>query len=152
MQGKLCSFSTPMRANFTQPRSSSALTSNALLAAFLHSGEMQLLMEVMLTEEKVLAQIAWDICRGFLNVKGETTTWILCKMWEHHLQTLVLGSGDAYCKQALICSTCWPGVPLTIRTVSNMPIVRMIASFLNVGAFLWFAQTPFAQGSGILGG
>ena len=27
----------------------------------------------------------------------------------------------------------------------------MIASFLNAGAFLWFAQTPFAQGSGILG-
>lgn len=112
MQGRLCSFSTPMKANFSQPRSSSALTSNSLLAAVLYSGEMQLLMEVMLAEEEVLAQIAWDICRGFLNIKAVTTTWILCKMWEHHLQTLGLGGGDAHCQQALIlyllawCPTC----------------------------------------------
>lgn len=117
MQGRLCSFSTPMKANFSQPRSSSALTSNSLLAAVLYSGEMQLLMEVMLAEEEVLAQIAWDICRGFLNIKAVTTMWILCKMWEHHLQTLGLGGGDAHCQQALILFTCWPGVPLAIRTV-----------------------------------
>lgn len=42
-----------------------------LLAVFLYPGEMQLLTEDIITEEEVLAQIAWDICKGFLNTKVE---------------------------------------------------------------------------------
>lgn len=85
-----------MKINFTQPWSSSAVTNNPLVAAFLYSGEMKWLVEVMLIEEEVLTQIAWDICRGFRNIKADT--WILCKTWEQHLETL--GSGDAYRKQS----------------------------------------------------
>lgn len=89
----------------------------------------------MLTEEEVLAQIAWDICRGFLNIKADTTTRISCKMWEHHLQTLVLGSGDIYCKQAFISSTAAPASHSQSELLSNVPILCRIDSFLNTGAF-----------------
>lgn len=42
-----------------------------MLAVFLYPREMQLLKEDIITEEEVLAQIAWDICKGFLNIKVE---------------------------------------------------------------------------------
>lgn len=38
---------------------------------FLYPGETQLLKEDIITEEEVLAQIAWDICKRFLNIKVE---------------------------------------------------------------------------------
>lgn len=146
MQGKLCSFSTPMKANFTQPRSSSALTSNPLVACVsLFWG----IAEVMLTEEEVLAQIAWDVCRGFLNIKAETTTRILCKMWEHHLQTVVLCSRDAYCKQALTFSTCWPGIPLTIGTVVQRAHRTRDCQFPEHGCASLVCTDPLCTDSGI---